>query len=103
MKIVWSDQALSHLVGIETDAKERMSTESTSRLMARLILSAEQLLEDFPNMGRQVREKGFEEYQELILKPYLIVYRINGEYLEISGVHHGAQNRDKVLQELLGS
>ncbi len=46
-------------------------------------------LQTFPNLGRPGEVSGT---RELVSPPYVIVYRIADEFIEILHIWHGAQN-----------
>lgn len=65
--------------------------------MARSLRSAGQDLTTFPDRGRPT---GIEGVRELIVPgtPYLLVYRVKQEVVEILRVWHGAQDRGSAVE-----
>jgi addiction module RelE/StbE family toxin len=90
MRIRWTPAAAADLEQIKDYLTEHMS-EHTEATVLRLYASIRSL-KGMPNRGRSGRETGT---RELVLTPlpYIVVYRINGDAVEILHLHHGAQNR----------
>ena len=88
MKVVWSRRAIRHLVCLR-EYIERDS-EQGAALIAERILSAVDLLETNPDMGRAGRVPGT---RELVVPrtPCIIPYRVRRERLELIAVFHGRQ------------
>jgi toxin ParE1/3/4 len=63
---------------------------AASRVAAQLVAACDRL-EYLPERGRPGRIVGTREL--VSVRPYVIVYRINKETVEILRVWHGAQNR----------
>lgn len=59
--------------------------------MAEGIVESVERLEEFPRSGRMVPEVAQEDYREVILGAYRIVYRLTGNQVEILTVHHSAR------------
>jgi toxin ParE1/3/4 len=60
-------------------------------MVEQMVLSVEKLLQ-FPRMGRVVPETQDESIRELLHQNYRIVYRINGERIEILTIIHGSRD-----------
>ncbi len=88
MQIVWTQQALADLAGIEQYI-EQDKPEAAQRVAAHLWSSVENLAE-FPQLGRPGRRPGT---RELIIPPYVISYRVRSQRLEILSVGHGRRRR----------
>jgi toxin ParE1/3/4 len=73
------------------DYIEEHDTSSTARRVAISIYERLNALMEFPEQGRQGRKSGT---RELIFTglPYLAIYRIRGNAVEILRILHGAQN-----------
>jgi plasmid stabilization system protein ParE len=89
-KIVWSkfglDSFHEHLLFIEETSLQN------ARTVAKKIISSIDMLESFPKLGRIVPEFEQEEFRELIVYQYRIVYRIkNIETIEIVSIYHSKQ------------
>lgn len=59
--------------------------------VARQIIRQVEELRTFPHRGRLGREKGT---RELVLSPlpYIVVYRVRGDDVQILHLHHGARD-----------
>ena len=90
MQVRWSPDAAEDLERIHQWLREN-SPEATHRIV-RAIYDGCMSLKTFPLRGRVGREPGS---RELILPrlPWLVVYRVKGDFVEISRIWHGAQNR----------
>jgi len=83
MKIRWTHEALLRLFEIE----DFIAQDSPDR--ARQIIEHTESLPDNPLSGRTVPEISNPDMRELILKKYRIVYRINGNDIDILTVFEG--------------
>ena len=99
MKVIWSDRALRQLEQIKRVVEEHFASRSEAMLEA-IVLSPERRLIDFPRSGRPVLEEGCEGCRELVLERHLLVYRVQGEMIEIAGVHWQEEDRDRFLLDL---
>ncbi len=90
MKIVWRSRAelelarqLTHLAAENPFASERMRDRIEQRVVA---------LIQFPDTGRPSRRSGV---RELVISgtPYIAVYRVRGDFIEIIRFFHSSQNR----------
>ena len=88
MSVTWSREAGKHLVDIE-EFIARDSPERAVRFVDALIDHAEAILADNPRSGRTVPEIGNPDIRELIYRGYRMVYRLNGEHIEILTVFEG--------------
>ena len=88
MSITWSREAGDNLVDIE-EFIARDSVERAVRFVDALIDHAEALLTDNQRSGRSVPEIGHPDIRELIFRGYRIVYRLNGDRIEILTVFEG--------------
>lgn len=90
MEIRWSIPAADDLericAWIESDSPE------AARRVAQTVYDGCAKLRDFPNMGRASRRMA--GWRELVLPrlPYIVVYRVKPDAIEISRIFHGAQN-----------
>ncbi len=89
MKIGWTEAALQHL----HDAYDyiQMDKPSAAARMADLIQAATEHLRLFPQMGRPSKRP---KTRELAIPgtPFILVYRVRDDVLEILALYHGAQN-----------
>jgi toxin ParE1/3/4 len=88
MSVTWTREAGDNLVDIE-EFIARDSVERAIRFVAALIDHAESILYDNPRSGRSVPEIGNPDIRELIYRGYRIVYRLNGDHIEILSVFEG--------------
>lgn len=88
MNVIWSQEAGDNLVDIE-DFIARDSVERAVRFVDALIDHAEAILADNPRSGRAVPEIGTPDIRELIYRGYRIIYRLNGDQIEILTVFEG--------------
>ncbi len=88
MSVTWSREAGENLVDIE-EFIARDSVERAGRFVDTLIDHAEAILSDNPRSGRTVPEIGNSDIRELIYRGYRIVYRLNGDRIEILTVFEG--------------
>lgn len=82
MIVTWSREAGENLADIE-EFIARDSPERAARFVDAIIDHAETMLADNPGSGRIVPEIGSPGIRELIYRGYRVVYRLNGERIEI--------------------
>src|SRR5450759_147424 len=87
MKIIWTHEALERLFEIE-DFISQDSHEQAEKFVDQIIEHAE-FLSVKPLRGRTVPEISNPDIRELIFRKYRIVYRINGNNLDILTVFEG--------------
>ena len=89
MRIRWTQPASRDLTQI-CDYLSKEDSRATARRVAILIYERVHTLTEFPELGRLGRKAGT---RELIFSglPYLAIYRIRGEAIEILRILHGAQ------------
>ncbi len=88
MTVTWSKEAGENLVEIE-EFIARDSLERAVQFVDALIDHAEAILAGNPKSGRTVPEIGNPDFRELIYRGYRIVYRLNGDRIEILTVFEG--------------
>jgi len=88
MIVTWSQQAGENLVDLE-EFIARDSLKRAARFVDALIDHAEDILADNPRSGRTVPEIGNPDIRELIYRGYRIVYRLNGDRIQILTVFEG--------------
>jgi len=86
--VTWSQQAGENLVDLE-EFVARDSLERAVRFVDALIDHAEEILAGNPRSERTVPEIGNPDIRELIYRGYRIVYRLNGDRIEILTVFEG--------------
>lgn len=90
MKIRWTTAAADDLERISEYIAED-SPEAALKI-ARTIFSRIEELSTFPRLGRNGREEGTREFV-LAPLPYIAVYRVTKDVVEILHFYHGAQDR----------
>ena len=86
MKVKWLRKALYNLQVIyKYIAKD--NSESALKVVIKIRGSVNQL-ENFPLMGRIGRVK---ETREIVINPYFVIYRVNGNFVEILRILHSAR------------
>jgi addiction module RelE/StbE family toxin len=88
MQIRWSTSAVRDLERIVEFI--RQDDQEAARQMAKRIFDAARSLSTLPHRGRPGLRPGS---RELVLRPFILVYRVTGEIVEISNIEHGAKNR----------
>lgn len=88
MRVRWTPAAVDDLTRI-CDYIEQNSSGS-ARNVALKLYQGVTILEDFPQLGRVGRKQGTRELPIRGL-PYLAIYRLRGETIELVRILHGAQ------------
>ena len=88
--IRWSGPALEDLKQIRAWVA-RDSPDSARRLATKIRARVESLAE-FPKVGRVVPEISVENYREVIVRPYRIVYEVRADAVVILCVWHSHRN-----------
>lgn len=88
MSLTWSQEAGVNLTDIE-DFIARDSPARAVLFVDALIDPAETILTGNPRGGRVVPEIGIPDIRELIYRGYRIVYRLNGDRMEVLTVFEG--------------
>jgi toxin ParE1/3/4 len=89
VKVLWTPAALRHLSEVR-EYIEIDSPEAAERPIERVQLSVNRL-KAFPMMGRSGMRSGTREFP-VPGTPYILVYRIKEETLQILAALHGARN-----------
>jgi len=90
MRIRWTPAAATDLEQINRYLKERHPQYQHATI--RKLYETIQLLKQWPLLGRIGREEGTREVLFPPL-PYVAVYRVHEETIEILRIYHGAQER----------
>lgn len=90
MKILWIDPAIEDLRNLHSYIAKDSEVYASS-FVERIILVVEKLA-NFPRFGRVVLEAEKETLRELLYHNYRIIYRINGELIEIIAVIQGRRD-----------
>jgi toxin ParE1/3/4 len=89
MIVRWTESAARDLTGI-CDYTEQHSGPEAARKVALRVYEAVGSLVQFPHLGRPGRKPGT---RELVLSglPFLAIYRVREDVIEIARILHGAQ------------
>jgi addiction module RelE/StbE family toxin len=92
VKIRWTEQAANDLQSVHTYLNERNPAAADATVDR--ILSGIDILEQFPQLGRIGRIEGT---KELVIgrTPFIVMYRLHREQVEVLGVLHGARRWPK--------
>lgn len=90
MKILWTEPAIEDLRNLYSYIAKDSEVYASS-FVERIILAVEKLT-NFPRLGRVVPEADKETVRELLLNNYRVIYRINGELIEMITVIHGRRD-----------
>lgn len=92
-RVIWSPQALDDLEVIRDFIA--VDAPRTARSFIQRIFETVERLKRFPLSGTKVPELRREEFREIRLKKYRIIYRIQSEErVEIVTVYHGSRLLD---------
>ncbi|MBZ5525260.1 MAG: type II toxin-antitoxin system RelE/ParE family toxin [Acidobacteriia bacterium] len=88
MRVHWSPAAAADFERIVQHIREQ--NDPAALRIARLIYQSAAGLKSFPNRGRLGRVEGT---RELVLSPlpFILIYRVKADFVEIANVLHGAQ------------
>ena len=89
MQVRWSPEAADDLERIVR--RIRKDNPAAARDVANTVYKGVASLKDFPRRGRAGRIEGSRELVFAPL-PYIAVYRIAGQIVEVSRLYHGAQD-----------
>lgn len=87
MEVRWTALAAQDLKNIASYIRQH--NPNAARRIAKALYEAAMSLDTFPNRGRPGRIAGT---RELAYAPYVIVYRVRPEAVEILRIYHSAQN-----------
>ena len=89
MQVRWSFEAFRDLERIFT--RIHLEDPAAAREVVTILYEGCTSLQDFPNRGRQGRMKG---RRELVFPslPYIVVYQVKEQAVEISRIYHAAQD-----------
>jgi addiction module RelE/StbE family toxin len=92
VKVLWTENALKHLLDIYEYISQNSPTYAT-RMVDKLTRRSEQIA-NFPMSGREVPEYEAKDIREVIEKPYRIIYRVNPDQIDILGWYMPHANSD---------
>ena len=87
--VIWSPRAIRRLGDIWFFIAER--SEKYADSVSEGISQAALGLADFPEVGRIVPEFGRRDTREVLVGPYRLIYRFDGDTIVIMTVIHGAR------------
>ena len=89
MRLSWTERALVDVANIDRWLSQQSDPSIAMGQLERVRLRARRLRE-FPTLGRQL---GSETRSVPVQKtPYILVYRVQGDLIEILRVHHNRQD-----------
>ena len=90
MRIRWTPAAAADLQNLSDYLKDHHPHYQQPTM--RKVYAAVQSLKEWPHRGRVGREEGT---RELLFPPlpYIAVYRVKGQSIEVLRIYHGAQDR----------
>lgn len=88
MRLRWTENALKALIEIESYIAGE--NPAAAKKVFNLLYEQAHILKNMPNIGRKGRRAGT---RELILSeiPYIIIYRINDDFIDIVTIIHTAR------------
>ena len=86
MKIRWTDTALQDLESLHAYVAQD-SDNAAAKIVTR-ILAGLDAVKRFPGMGRKGRVAGT---RELVIPPFIVVYRVKKDAVELLAIIHGAR------------
>ena len=89
MTLLWSSQSLRDIENIR--AYIAQDSPHYAGLVVRRLVAAVERLHAFPESGRIVPERNTPEIQEVIVRPYRIVYRVRPGLVEIVTVFRASR------------
>ena len=101
-KVVWTRTAEEDLAGI-VDFIADDNIEAAFAVFDRIRERAA-ALHDLPDRGRivpELHQNGIIQFRELIIAPWRIIYRLDGDYLYVMAVFDGRRNLEDLLLERL--
>lgn len=100
-KIIWTHTAVADLDSIFDFVGRESGYERAEAIYERLKSGIDSLSE-FPRRGREVRELaslGFQEFRELIVRPYRIVFQIKENGIVLLGIFDSRRDLESLLME----
>lgn len=98
MTVRWTEDAQLRLIEIRDYIAQ--DHPSAAERHVELLLTQAASLADFPSRGRMIPERPESGQRELIIKGYRLVYRVQGEVIQILTVFEGHRLlRDEELEE----
>ena len=89
-QVVWSQEATGDLERIARYIER--DSPAYARALVRRVLESTRKLADFPRIGRVVPELGDENFRELVVHSYRIIYRLEDDVVTVAAVAHSRQS-----------
>jgi addiction module RelE/StbE family toxin len=91
VKIIWSPSSIEDLKQIYNYISK--DSPHQARLFVGKIINLTEKIKDFPYIGKVIKEYHDDNYRELIIHSYRIMYKIiSQKEIRILGIIHGARN-----------
>ena len=97
-KVVWSPEALDDVDAIASYIARDSAFYATT--VVNRILETSRSLNQFPQLGRIVPERGQDDIRELFVYSYRLVYRVAQDIITIVSVIHGKRLFDTVADRI---
>jgi addiction module RelE/StbE family toxin len=88
-RLIWSPRSIRDLESIHQYIAQDAPLYA-DLVLQRLVVAPERL-QSFPESGRVVPERGQPEIRELIVRPFRLVYRLQGDTIEIVTVFRASR------------
>jgi toxin ParE1/3/4 len=88
-RILWSPRSLRDLESIRAHIAE--DSPLYADLVVQRLTRTPERLQQFPESGRVVPERGEADLREVIVRPFRVVYRVGAEAIEIVTVFHASR------------
>ena len=88
-RLIWSPRSIQDLESI----REHIARDSPlyADLVVRRLIHAPSRLQQFPESGRIVPERGQADLRELIVRPFRVVYRVRDDAIQIVTVFRASR------------
>ena len=94
-KVVWTDKCLQRIEEI-SDYIELDSKKNAEQFIKE-IFDKEEMLKNNPKIGKIAPDYELEEYRQIIIRNYRLVYKIDGKYLNMITIRQCRQ--EKIIDE----
>jgi toxin ParE1/3/4 len=95
-KIIWTDEAIADLQEILAFISQDNSSAAVK--LGETLIQKSMLLAPHPRLGRMLRQAPKDSFRELIIRPYRLIYEIDGEAsaVYIRMLWHGARQEPEI-------
>lgn len=87
--ITWTENALNDIDNIALYISK--DSEFYAKQFVEKLINTTLKLENFPEIGKTIRELPQSGYREILFRKYRIIYRVEGDKVYIITVHHSAR------------